>query len=116
MNAGKDSSRSARVIVALACLYAPYAWLLGDFPWDSYRWTWIRMWPVLPALLIHMLPGVHLLPDALGYVAMGLTTAPVLAIVVLAAWRSPRWSIPVSLTVLVLSVVNSWIAYQLFLF
>src|SRR3954452_18627642 len=59
MKASRDGDRAlSRVALALACLYAPYAWLvLIDHPWDSYRWHWIRMWPVLPGLLVH---AIHL--------------------------------------------------------
>jgi hypothetical protein len=51
MKASHESARPLlRVAMALAFLYAPYAWLLLiDHPWNSYRWHWISMWPVLPA-------------------------------------------------------------------
>ena len=54
---------TARILLVLFCLYAPYAWLvLIDYPWDSYRWQWIKMWPVLPGILVHLNPTIHLLP------------------------------------------------------
>ena len=41
-------------LVALA-LYLPYAWVLGGYPWDEHRLSWIRSWPVLPGLLVRSL-------------------------------------------------------------
>jgi hypothetical protein len=111
------SNRAARVVLALACLYGPYAWLvLMDYPWDSYRWQWVRMWPLLPGMPVHLLPGVHRLPDSLGLVAMGLTTTPLLLLVVLPAWQGRRWLAPVLVVVLLLSAATSWLDYHLFLF
>ncbi len=65
-----------RITMVLLSLYAPYSWLLLiDHPWDSYRWHWIRMWPVLPGLLVHAIPAVHRQPERVAYLAMGLVTS-----------------------------------------
>lgn len=105
-----------RVALALACLYAPYAWLLLlDGPWDSYRWHWVRMWPILPGLLAHAIPAVHRLADGLGYVVMAMATSLVFALVVSLARRGRRTAILVSVVVAAFSVANAWIAYRLFL-
>ena len=43
----------ARVLLVLVCLYAPYAWLvLIDRPWDSYRLLWVKLWLILPGILV----------------------------------------------------------------
>jgi hypothetical protein len=95
---------------------APYAWLLLiDYPWNSYRRTWVGMWPVLPGLLVHAIRAVHQQPERVGYLAMGLVTASIVAPIALVSRRSRRAAMIVSLAVLVLSGVNSWLAYQLFL-
>ena len=108
---------AARVTLALACLFGPYAWLvLMDYPWDSYRWTWIRMWPILPGMPVHLIPGVHRLPESLAFLVMGLTTTPLLVLAVLPAWRGRRWLAPVLIGILVLSSATSLLDYQLFLF
>lgn len=111
------TSRSARVALGMTCLYGPYAWLvLMDYPWDSYRWAWIRMWPVLPGMPVHLLPGAHRLPESLGFIVMGLTTTPLFVLAALPAWQGRRWLAPVLVAVVVLSSATSWLDYQLFLF
>jgi hypothetical protein len=101
--------------MALACLYAPYAWLLLiDSPWDAYRRHWIGMWPVMPGLLVHAIPAIHRQPEWLGYLAMGVVTALILAPIALVLRRGRRAALIASGVVLVLSGANAWIAYQLF--
>ena len=118
MKASRDGARALpRVALALACLYAPYAWLvLIDHPWDSYRWHWIKMWPVLPGILVHASQTIHLLPDWIGYLIMGAVTCGIVALVTILAARGSRAAIIVSIVVGLLSSANSWISYQLFLF
>jgi hypothetical protein len=105
-----------RVALALACLYAPYSWLvLIDHPWDTYRWHWIKLWPVLPGLLVHAVPVVHRQPDWLSYLAMGGVTALIIAPTILSSGRSRRAALITAAVVVLLSSANGWIAYQLFL-
>jgi hypothetical protein len=107
----------ARVLLVLVCLYAPYAWLvLMDHPWDSYRWLWIKMWLVLPGILVHLVQAIHLLPDWMGFVIMGAVTCGIVALSTVLAPRSKRSAIIVSVIVGLLSCANSWITYKLFLF
>jgi hypothetical protein len=111
------ASPAERMILGLAGLYLPYSWLvLMDNPWDAYRWTWIRLWPILPGLFVLELPGLYPLPGDLGLLLAGLTATPILVFVVLLARRSRRSAVVVGAVVLVLSGANSWVAYQLFLF
>src|SRR3954451_5059737 len=106
-----------RILPALVCLYAPYAWLvLMNYPWDSYRWYWIKTWPVPPGILVHANQTIHLLPDWIGYLIMAAVTAGIFASITILAVRSRRSAIIVSVIVGLLSSANSWIAYQLFLF
>ncbi|MFO0909015.1 MAG: nitrous oxide-stimulated promoter family protein [Isosphaeraceae bacterium] len=78
---GRARRRYAWVVAAFAAVYLPYAWLIqpGE-PWDSYRWTWIRLWPVLPGLWVAMFSSVHRLPNGLEFVVMALATVPVVAL------------------------------------
>jgi hypothetical protein len=114
---GREGERPLpRVALALACLYAPYSWLvLIGHPWDSYRWHWIKMWPVLPGLLVHAIPAVHRQPDWLSYLAMGGVTALIVASIALASRRSQRAALVTAAVVVLLSGANAWIAYQRFL-
>ena len=107
----------ARILMVLVCLYAPYAWLiLIDYPWDSYRWLWIKLWLVLPGILIHLIQAIHLLPDWIGFLIMGAVTCGIVLLSTVLAARSKRSAIIVSVIIGLLSCANSWITYKLFLF
>ncbi len=109
--------RLDRILMALVCLYAPYSWLvLIDVPWDGYRWHWIKMWPVLPGILAHASQTIHLLPDWIGFLIMGVVTAGIVALITMLAARGKRSALIVSIIVGLLSCANSWISYRLFLF
>jgi hypothetical protein len=106
----------ARILLVLVCLYAPYAWLvLIDYPWDSYRWLWIKMWLVLPGILVHLIQAIHLLPDWMGFLIMGAVTCGIVALSTVLAARSKKSAIITSIIVGLLSCANSWITYKLFL-
>jgi hypothetical protein len=66
-------------------------------------------------LLVHLIGAVHRQPERVGYRAMGLVTAPVIAPIALVSRRSRRAALIVSLVVILLSGVNTWLAYQLLL-
>jgi hypothetical protein len=106
----------ARSLLVLVCLYAPYVWLvLIDYSWNSYRWQWIKMWLVLPGILVHIIQAIHLLPDWMGFLIMGAVTCGIVALSTILAARSKRSAIIVSIIVGLLSCANSWITYKLFL-
>lgn len=86
-----------------------------DGPWGSYRWHWFRMWPILPGLLVHAIPGVHQLPDLLTDLMMAAATALVVLLVISFSARSWRAASLTALVIAVLSGMNAWIAYQLYL-
>ena len=102
-------------LVTIACLYLPFGWLVvQDYPWDSYRWYWIKMWPILPGLC----PAILCLSryrSAMEF-ALPIFTALLIA---LFAWLGSfgRWALAGSSTiVLILSIFMSWASYQVFLF
>jgi hypothetical protein len=108
---------TARILMVLVCLYAPYTWLVMiDYPWDSYRWLWIKLWLLLPGILVHLVQAIHLLPDWIGFLAMGAVTGGIVAVSTVLAARSKRSAIIVSGIVGLLSCANSWISYLLFRF
>src|SRR6516225_8583185 len=90
----------ARVLLVLVCLYAPYAWLvLIDYSWDGYRWLWIKLWLVLPGILVPLIQPIHRLPDWMGFIIMGVVTCGIVALSTVFAARSKRSAIIVSLIV-----------------
>jgi hypothetical protein len=103
-----------RLAFTLACVYLPYAWLvLGGGSWHDYRLTWIKMWPILPGLTA----GLLVIPrgsNAVEFAAMGATAGVVVGVFLLLAARSRR-RVPIpTIVALVLSVLNSWIAYAIY--
>ncbi len=68
------------VVVILAALYVPQSWFfLMDYPWNSYRLTWLKLFPGLPTFF-----PVALLPYPNGTLAaIALWTTPAVAAVVL---------------------------------
>jgi hypothetical protein len=107
----------ARILLVMVCLYAPYSWLvLIDYPWDAYRWLWIKLWLVLPGILVLLSRTIHLLPDWMRLLIMGAVASGIVALSTVIAARSKRSAIMVSIIVGLLSCANSWISYRLFLF
>jgi hypothetical protein len=101
-------------LVTIACVYLPYGWLVvQDYPWDDYRWEWVKMWPILPGLF----PAILLFHQhrfAVPFVAPAFTAL----LIALFTWRGSfrGLALAISSTVaLIVSVFLSWVSYQLFL-
>jgi hypothetical protein len=100
--------------VLLVCVYAPYAWIvLEGGSWPVYRILWLKLWPILPGIgAILFVRG----PTALEFMAIGALSAALVGPVLLIFSRPRR---PVTLyvvagVVLVLSCLNSWLAYAIY--
>ena len=105
-----------RLALTMTCIYLPYAWLVVDverYPWHDYRWTWIRMWPILPGLSTFFLGGPHG-SSAVMYTAMGAMTAIGVGLFLYLAARSRRWVPVPTMLALALSILNSWIAFAIY--
>lgn len=98
--------------ITLACLYLPFAWVIWDYPWDGYRWYWVKLWPVLPGLVAGMFVHPHdsavaLISGAVAVLLMALFTA---------LGTSGRTALVAANGIaLIGSGLESWLAYQLFL-
>jgi hypothetical protein len=101
--------------VVLPLLYLPYEWLLViDYPWGSYRWHWIVSWPGLPLrLMLH--PLINRWSATVECIVATIATVPLVCVLVYLGSRGRKALASVSLVVLLLSLVNSWIAYKAFL-
>ena len=100
--------------VMLFCAYYPYSWLiLSKDSWTGYHWTWIFLWPTLPALITRI-AFFHQLPDILAFSAtLMISILLVSGLIYLASRRS--WLFPVvAVITFLLSAINSMLAYQLF--
>jgi hypothetical protein len=99
--------------VMVFCLHAPFTWVvLIDYSWSSYRWSWVRLWPVLPGLLPASV--LHRAPDWIGLTVMGLVTAGLLALTTWIGRRGPATLRITAAVVLALSIANASIAYVLY--
>jgi hypothetical protein len=109
---GRSRRWAVSYFVTLACLYLPFAWVVWDYPWDSYRWGWIKLWPVLPGIIAGMLVhpseyATNLLSGAMAVLLVALFTK---------LGSSGRAALIGSSGIaLIGAVFESWFAYQLFI-
>jgi hypothetical protein len=109
---GRSRPWAVSYLVTLACLYLPFAWVLGAYPWDSYRWHWIKLWPVLPGLVA----GVFVHPNDSAMTLVSGATSVFLVLLFTAVGTSGRKALVVANGVaLVGAGLESWLAYKLFL-
>jgi len=102
------------ILVLLPCAYLPYVWLLlMNYPWNSYRWSWIKMWPVLPGLVPRLF-WFHQYSNVVASTSMAVATFLFMTAAILIARRG-KWSLVCTAAiVLILSVLNAYIAYGVF--
>jgi hypothetical protein len=109
---GRSRHWGVSYFVTLACLYLPFAWVVWDYPWDSYRWGWIKLWPVLPGIIAGMFvhPSEYTMNLVSGAVAVFLVV-----LFTRLGGSGRRALLGASGIALIGSVLESWFAYQLFL-
>jgi hypothetical protein len=134
----KQSSKRRIVVLCLAALYLPYAWLLfveSLWPWNAphwnwtqlgitpwtwppHHWQWIKLWPILPGwiptLVFNSWVGIGKLADWLEFLIGGLVSAGIIAGVVWAAYRGGRCTTATLIACFVVSCAFSAMAYQLY--
>ena len=103
------------IITTLVTLYAPFSWLLWiDYPWTSYRFYWLKLWPLLPGFF----PGAVLLharvPDSVEFASWGLGTAVLIVALSYLGSRGPRRLLLSALIALAISIPSALSAYSLF--
>ncbi len=109
-----DSARWAKsYLLTIACLYLPYGWLIvQDYPWNSYHWYWIRLWPVLPGLLGGLL--IHPIEETAERMVMAAITVVMIAGFSSLGSLSRSARIGMSAVAFVGSCVLSYVAYSVF--
>lgn len=104
------------VAVIAACLYAPFSWILvlwATDPADSYKWHWLKLWPVLPGFV----PGAYFLHgrgDGIEITAWAGTTLVLLVCLGGLAARGRVGLVTATAIALMISVPSAWLAYALF--
>lgn len=108
----KRSRWAVPYVVTLACVYLPYSWLvLMDYPWNSYRWTWIALWPILPGLPAGMFFHPN---DAVEFFVAGVAALALVLLFTRLGAMGRRSLIAASVVALLLEAEASFVAYQLF--
>jgi hypothetical protein len=100
--------------VTLACVYLPFSWLvLMDYPWDSYRWFWIKLWPILPGLPA----GMFFHPNnSVEFFVCGIATLGLVVLPTSLGAKGRKALILANGLALILAATASFVAYQLFWF
>jgi len=118
----KRRRRLRLLLCAAVCflsMYAPFSWLFWiDYSWGTYRWSWVKMYGGLPALL----PGYFVMQrldigdvdDGWGLVLIHVVS--IAALLVLTWLTSRRWWLFWILVPLLLffSILNGVGAYHAF--
>ncbi len=109
---GRSRRWAVPFFVSLACLYLPFAWVIWDYPWDDYRWHWIKLWPILPGLAA----GMFLHPNDSAMALVSGAVAVLLLAFLTATGASGRAALVVSNGIALIGCgLESWLAYHLFL-
>ncbi len=115
--AGKDRLSLGRqwptaLLVAVCVLYLPFLWiLLIDYPWDGYRFFWLKLWLILPGLLA----GLPFHPnDFREFTAMGVATLLLVGLVTWLGSFKRSWLLVLAVLALALESYTSMLAYHLF--
>lgn len=108
----------ARACVLAAAMYAPYGWLLVmNYPWNEYRWMWIKMWLALPCLvpsmLLRRLISIEL-DDLVSVLVMSLVAVGSVVMLTQFTKNRGKWMVIATTGVLVYSTVTSFMLYHAF--
>ena len=98
--------------ITLLCLHGPFSWLLTiSYPWDSYRMTWLMLWPILPGLWA----GLPFHPRAfVEFPMMALATLALVGSLTYISTKGAVGRIASALIGLAISVPTAMLAYSLF--
>lgn len=105
-----------RLPLMIVALHGPFAWIPFVTASESYRSTWLWMWPVLPGLIPGIAPGAFLFGRRLNVELplMGLATLVFLVTLTWLSGRGRTGLIAGFVTALAISVPTSFVAYGLF--
>ena len=113
----KNMSRKSIVGLALLVCYAPFGWVLFI---SENRGLWIKLWPILPGLMLSDLLRLLLNPFRIEIAVwlrmpvVILMTVAFLAVVTILMLRISRWRLLVAVLALAASVLLSLGAYGMY--
>ncbi|MCB9924405.1 MAG: hypothetical protein H6822_19660 [Planctomycetaceae bacterium] len=105
--------RRRNLFVITLAFYLPYVWLLSLNFTNDYHLHWIKMWPILPGLVLAHL-GLHQQPDWISQTASAAISLFLIGIAVLLGRRGTWWLVGVATITLLASIFNSVVCYALF--
>jgi len=111
-------SKRVFIFASLVLVYAPHSWLLiVRYPWDSYHIFWVKLWPVLPGLVVVSFtePGSwrNLTTNAF-FVIVGTLTLVLVGLPVAVLTRFERFYFPALLGIGIVSAFVGARSYSLF--
>ena len=89
--------------------------MFTDYPWSDYRWFWVARWPVLPglpALLLIRPLGIE--STGAETLRMGVMTAIMFALAVLAGRGLRGWMIGMCITLVTYGIWMALASHALF--
>ena len=111
----QNMSRKGVACLTFLICYAPFCWVLFI---SENRWIWVKLWPVLPGMLVaELIRGLlrfEAPPAWLRLSIMILTSVAILLGVFLLLYRLPRWRLLVAALLLLGFGLLSWGAYGLY--
>jgi hypothetical protein len=104
------------VLVMLPALYLPQLWVvwIGDYPWCDYRWHWVKMFWLLPGLIVEFYTGHAARTESWQFVWMAVFAITIWLVVVTLGRRGGRWLWVTGGLTFLLSCVAARIAEALF--
>ena len=102
-------------VVVGACLWLPFSWLvLMPGRWDSYRLSWLKLWPILPGFV----PGALLFHphDALEFSTMAVAASITMIGLTWLGCRGRKSLIAAAIIALLISIPTTCIAYGAYSF
>lgn len=98
--------------ITLLCLHGPFSWLLViSYPWNSYRLTWLMLWPILPGLFA----GLPFHPRSpVEFSVMGFATLAVVVFLTYIGTKGIFGRIASAVIALAISVPTAMLSYTLF--
>ena len=98
--------------ITVLCLYGPFSWLLFiSYSWNSYRMTWLMLWPILPGLIA----GLPFHPrSSVEFPVMALATLILVVFLTYIGSKGIVGRIASAAIALAISVPTAMLAYTLF--
>jgi hypothetical protein len=101
------------LLLTVLVLYLPFSWLLLiDYPWNSYRFLWLKLWCILPGFGIFL--RLHPMNQTIEFTAMAIMTLALMGLLTWVGSHNRTWLVVAGVLGFALEVYYSVIAYAVF--